>query len=73
MFLEMKFDSNALGSYKKMEDPVSVPTEMSARTQVTIERVTNPTVLGYTNNMNAKCLEVKTLALLSQVEGFQQA
>jgi Orange carotenoid protein, N-terminal/Nuclear transport factor 2 (NTF2) domain len=49
----MGFDPNAPGSYKKVQDPVVAPTEQSQRTQVTIEGVTNPTVLGYINNMNA--------------------
>jgi Orange carotenoid protein, N-terminal/Nuclear transport factor 2 (NTF2) domain len=49
----MGFDPNAPGSYKKVEDPVVVPTEPSARTQVAIEGITDPAVLGYINNMNA--------------------
>ena len=53
----MGFDPTAPGSYKKVEDPVLVPTEASARTAVTIEGVTNPTVLSYINNMNANDFE----------------
>lgn len=49
----MGFDPNAPGSYKKVEDPVVAPMEASARTQVTIEGTSDPTVLGYINNMNA--------------------
>jgi Orange carotenoid protein, N-terminal/Nuclear transport factor 2 (NTF2) domain len=49
----MGFDPNAPGSYKKVEDPIVVPTEPSARTQVTIEGTSDPTVLAYINNMNA--------------------
>ncbi len=49
----MGFDPNAPGSYKKVEDPIVVPTEPSARTQVTIEGTSNPAVLSYINNMNA--------------------
>jgi len=51
--VNMGFDPNAPGSYAKVADPVVPPTEMAARTQVTIEGVTNPTVLDYINNMNA--------------------
>lgn len=53
----MGFDPTAPGSYKKVEDPVVVPTELSARTAVTIEGVTTPTVLSYINNMNANDFE----------------
>ena len=53
MVLNMGFDPNAPGSYKKVETPVAVPTELSARTKVTIEGVTNATVLSYIDNMNA--------------------
>lgn len=55
--LKMGFDPNAPGSYTKLQDPVVPPTEMSARTQVKIEGVTNSTVLGYINNMNANDFE----------------
>lgn len=51
--VNMGFDPNAPGSYAKVADPVVPPTEMAQRTQVAIEGVTNPTVLGYINNMNA--------------------
>jgi Orange carotenoid protein, N-terminal/Nuclear transport factor 2 (NTF2) domain len=53
MVVGMGFDPDAPGSYKKVEDPVVVPTELSARTQVAIEGITDPAVLGYINNMNA--------------------
>jgi Nuclear transport factor 2 (NTF2) domain len=49
----MGFDPNAPGSYKRVEDPVVAPIEVSARTQVVIEGTSDPTVLGYINNMNA--------------------
>jgi hypothetical protein len=51
--VNMGFDPNAPGSYTKVADPVVPPTDMAQRTQVTIEGVTNPTVLGYINSMNA--------------------
>ena len=57
MVLNMGFDPNAPGSYKKVEDPVVVPTAISARTKVSIEGVTNVTVLSYIDNMNANDFE----------------
>lgn len=53
MVVNMGFDPNAPGSYRKVSEPVVAPTEMASRTQVTIEGVTNSTVLAYMNNMNA--------------------
>lgn len=55
--VSMGFDPKAPGSYKKIEDPVVVPTDMAARTQVKIEGVSDPTVLSYINNMNANDFE----------------
>lgn len=66
----MGFDPDAPGSYKKVEDPVVVPTEASARTKVTIEGVTNATVLSYINNMNANDFEAAVD--LFDVEGALQ-
>ncbi len=57
MVLDMGFDPNAPGSYKKVEDPVVVPTEMASRTQVKIEGIENSTVFDYINNMNANDFE----------------
>jgi Orange carotenoid protein, N-terminal/Nuclear transport factor 2 (NTF2) domain len=51
--VDMGYDPTAPGAYSKVEDPVMVPIEMSARTSVQIEGIDNPTVLGYINNMNA--------------------
>lgn len=56
--VSMGFDPDAPGSYKKVEEPVAVPTEMAARTQVKIDGVTNPIVLSYINNMNANDFDV---------------
>ncbi len=55
--VDMGFDPTAPGSYKRVEDPVVVPTDMAARTQVSIEGVTTPAVLNYINNMNANDFE----------------
>ncbi len=51
--VNMGFDPNAPGSYKKVAEPVVAPTEMASRTQVTIKGMIDPTVLAYMNNMNA--------------------
>jgi hypothetical protein len=56
--INMGYDPDAPGSYAKVKDPVVPPTEMSARTKVTIDGVTNPTVLDYINNMNANDFDV---------------
>ncbi len=51
--VDMGFDKDKLGSYKPVAEPVVPPTDMSKRTSVTIEGVTNPTVLSYMNLLNA--------------------
>jgi len=51
--VDMGFDPNKLGDYKRVAEPVVVPTEIANRTKVTIEGITNPTVLSYMDNLNA--------------------
>lgn len=51
--VDMGFDPNKLGEYKRVAEPVVAPKEMSQRTQVSIEGITNSTVLDYMNNLNA--------------------
>ena len=51
--VDMGFDTKKMGSYKTVAEPVVPPKEMSQRTQVSIEGVTNATVLSYMNNLNA--------------------
>lgn len=51
--VNMGFDPNAPGSYKKVSEPVAPPTAPALRTKVTIEGIDNATVLAYINNMNA--------------------
>lgn len=51
--VDMGFDPGKLGEYSKVAEPVVAPKEMSQRTQVVIEGVTNPTILSYMNNLNA--------------------
>jgi bifunctional DNA-binding transcriptional regulator/antitoxin component of YhaV-PrlF toxin-antitoxin module len=52
--VDMGFDLAKLGgSYTRVSEPVVPPKEMSQRTAVKIEGVSNPTVLEYMNNLNA--------------------
>lgn len=51
--VDMGFDPSKLGDYTRVAEPVVAPTEMSQRTRVTIEGVTNPTVLSYMDSLNA--------------------
>ncbi len=51
--VDMGFDPGKLDGYTRISEPVVAPKEQSKRTQVTIEGVTNPTVLSYMDNMNA--------------------
>ncbi|MGJ5675770.1 MAG: orange carotenoid-binding protein [Nostochopsis sp.] len=51
--VDMGFDPNKLGDYTKVAEPVVAPKEVSQRTQVTIEGISNPTVLSYMDNLNA--------------------
>jgi hypothetical protein len=53
MVLDMGFDPNKMGTYTRVAEPVVPPTEVSKRTRVMIEGVTNATVLDYMNNLNA--------------------
>jgi len=51
--VDMGFDPNKLGAYTRVSEPVVAPKEQSQRTQVTIEGITNQTVLSYMDNLNA--------------------
>ncbi|MDJ0687825.1 MAG: orange carotenoid-binding protein [Xenococcaceae cyanobacterium MO_188.B32] len=51
--VDMGFDTAKLGSYKRVSEPVAPPKDMAQRTKVTIEGVSNPTILSYMNNLNA--------------------
>ncbi len=51
--VDMGYDNSKMGSYKKISEPVVPPSAVATRTSVTIEGVTNATVLNYINNMNA--------------------
>ena len=51
--VNMGFDAKTSESRQKVREPIVVPTTIAARTQASIEGVTNTTVLSYINNMNA--------------------
>ena len=51
--LDMGFDTSKMGNFTRVSEPVAPPTEMSKRTKVMIEGVSNPTVLSYMNLLNA--------------------
>jgi hypothetical protein len=51
--VDMGYEPSKMGSYTRVSEPVVAPKEVATRTQVTIEGVSNPTVLEYMNNMNA--------------------
>lgn len=50
--VDMGYDAGKSGT-TKVSEPVVPPTDMAKRTEMTIEGITNPTVLAYINNMNA--------------------
>jgi hypothetical protein len=66
----MGFDVSKLGSYTPVSEPVVPPKDMSQRTAVKIEGVSNPTVLEYMNNLNANDFE--TLIALFTPDGALQ-
>lgn len=51
--VDMGFDPSKLDGYTRVSEPVVAPKELSQRTEVTIEGITNPTVFNYMNNLNA--------------------
>ncbi|WOD38315.1 orange carotenoid-binding protein [Nodosilinea sp. E11] len=51
--VDMGFDPKQMGSYTRVAEPVVPPQDTDKRRQVTIEGVTDPTVLAYMNNLNA--------------------
>ncbi|MBD3886114.1 orange carotenoid-binding protein [Phormidium tenue FACHB-886] len=51
--VDMGFDPSKLDGYTRVSEPVVAPKEKSQRTQVTIEGMTNATVLAYMDNLNA--------------------
>jgi hypothetical protein len=51
--VDMGFDTGKMGSYQRVSEPVVPPKDIGKRTPVTIEGITNPTILSYMNNLNA--------------------
>jgi hypothetical protein len=51
--VDMGYDPKALGASTKVSEQVAPPKAIAQRTQVAVEGVSNDTVLGYINNMNA--------------------
>ena len=51
--VDMGFDPKQMGSYTRVAEPIVLPQDTAQRRQVTIEGVTNPTVLSYMDNLNA--------------------
>lgn len=55
--VDMGFDPNKLGSDARVSEPIAIPKDLSERTSVAIEGVTNPTILSYMDNLNANDFE----------------
>ena len=55
--VDMGFDTNSSGNRPKFREPIAIPTTIAARSQASIEGVTNTAVLSYINNMNANDFE----------------
>lgn len=55
--VDMGFDTAKMGSFKSVSEPVNPPVEISKRTKVNIQGVTNATVLNYMNLLNANDFE----------------
>lgn len=55
--VDMGFDVSKLGSYTKVSEPVAPPKDMAKRTKVSIEGVSNATILNYMNYLNANDFE----------------
>ena len=66
----MGYDNSKLGTFKRVAEPVTPPTAIAQRTQVTISGVTNPMVLAYMNNLNANDFEA-LIALFEEDGGLQ--
>ena len=55
--IDMGFDPKKMSDYTKVSEPVVPPEEISQRTKVSIEGISNPTILSYMNNLNANDFE----------------
>ena len=56
--VDLGFDDNKLGTYQTVAEPVVAPTEVSKRQKVSIEGITNATVLNYMDNLNANDFDI---------------
>lgn len=70
MVVDMGFDPKQMGSYKRVAEPVTPPTAVAQRTQVSIEGIDNLTVLAYMNNLNAN--DFDALVALFTLDGALQ-
>lgn len=68
--VDMGFDASKLDSSQRVAEPIVPPKEISKRTKVEIEGVTNPTVLQYMDNLNAN--DFDTLISLFVEDGALQ-
>lgn len=66
--LDMGYDTNKLGEFQRVSEPIELP--KVERTKVTIEGVTNQTILDYMDNMNAN--DFDTLIKLFAPDGALQ-
>ena len=51
--VDMGFDTSKMGNFQSVSEPVAPPVEISKRTKVNIEGISNPTILNYMNLLNA--------------------
>ncbi|EKU96221.1 orange carotenoid protein-like,NTF2 domain protein [Leptolyngbya sp. PCC 7375] len=51
--IDMGYDTNKLDSFTRVSEPTVAPKAPEERTQVSIEGITNETVINYMNNLNA--------------------
>ncbi len=51
--VDMGYDPSKMDGYSRVSEPVTAPKSMEQRTQVTIEGISDETVLSYMNNLNA--------------------
>ncbi|WP_446683057.1 orange carotenoid-binding protein [Cyanobacterium sp. HL-69] len=68
--VDMGYDVSKLENYTPVSEPVAPPKDMNQRTNVSIEGVTNKTVLDYMDNLNANDFE--TLITLFTADGALQ-
>jgi hypothetical protein len=68
--VDMGFDPNKMGSYTRVSEPVVAPKEIGQRTRVSIEGITNSTILNYMDNLNAN--DFDTLIELFTPDGALQ-